>query len=99
MKIIDEILSDAQTLRDELALQLHLAAAEAREEFERLEPQLDKLKRKSREIAEAAGDTAREIAIAAELGIKAESSEDVKTALQLAAEEIKEGFRKIAKTL
>ena len=99
MKLIEDILADAQTLRDELALQVKLGTAEAREEFEKLEPHLHKLNQKTREIAEAAGDTAKELAIAAELGIEADSAEDVKTALQLAAEELREGFRKISKAL
>ena len=69
MKIIEDILADAQTLRDELALQIKLGTAEAKDEFEKLEPHLNKLKQKTSGIAEAAGDTARELAIAAELGI------------------------------
>jgi len=99
MKIIEEILADAQTLRDELALQIHLGATEAKEEFEKLEPHLNKFKQKTKEIADAAGDTAKELAIAAELGIKANSGEDLKAALKLTAEELKEGFEKIRKTL
>ncbi len=99
MKLIEDILADAQTLRDELALQIKLGTAEAREEFEKLEPHLQKLKEKTKEIAEVAGDTAKELAIAAELGIEADSTEDLKTALQLAAEELREGFRKIRKSM
>jgi len=99
MKIIEDILADAQTLRDELALQIKLGTAEAKDEFEKLEPHLNRLKQKTSEIAGAAGDTAKELAIAAELGIKADSADDVKTALKLAAEELKEGFEKIRKTL
>ena len=99
MKIIEEILADAQTLRDELALQLKLGTAEAKDEFEKLEPHLHKLKRKTKEIADVAGDTTKELAIAAELGIKADSADDVKTALKLAAEELKDGFEKIKKSI
>jgi len=99
MKIIEDILADAQTLRDELALQIKLGTAEARDEFEKLEPHLNKLRQKTKEIAEASSDTAKELAIAAELGIKADSADDVKTALKLAAEELREGFEKIRKTL
>ncbi|WP_293649130.1 hypothetical protein [Thiolapillus sp.] len=41
MKIIEDILADAQTLRDELALQIKLGTAEAKDEFEKLEPHLN----------------------------------------------------------
>jgi hypothetical protein len=40
-------------------------------------------------------DSADELKIAAELGIKAESKEDVLTALELAAEELKYSYQKI----
>ncbi|HDK38370.1 MAG TPA: hypothetical protein ENG92_05085 [Thiolapillus brandeum] len=99
MKIIEEILADAQTLRDELALQLKLGTAEAKDEFEKLEPHLHKLKRKTHPIADLAGYTTKELAIAAELRIKADTADDAKTALKLAAEELKDGFEKIKKSI
>ena len=48
---------------------------------------------KSKEIVDVAGDTAAELRIVAELGL--DSSKDIGTAIELAAEELKAGFERI----
>ena len=53
----------------------------------------------SKRIADAAGDTAEELRIAAEMGIHADSKEDLHTVLELAAEEVKKGYEKIKKII
>ena len=76
---IDEILKDLKTQRDELALEMYLAKAEAKDEWERLEKKLAELKRQS--------GPAREIA--------AETVKNVGSAMELAGEEIKKGYERI----
>ena len=52
-------------------------------------------KAKAEQIFDVADDSAEELKIAAELGIKADNKEDVMTALELAAEELKYSYQKI----
>lgn len=99
MSKLESILDDAKTLRDTLRLQANLAKAEAEDGFDELEAKYEGLKVKSNRIADAAGDTAEELRIAAELGIDADSKEDLETALELSAEEIKKGYEKIKKMI
>jgi len=96
---LETTLDDAKTLRDTLRLQANLAKAEAEDGFDELEAKYESLKVKSKRIAEAAGDTAQELRIAAELGIDADSKEDLETTLELSAEEIRKGYEKIKKIL
>lgn len=59
-----------RTERDELRVQLHLAGAEARAEWERLEPRLAEYEARAARVGEAAGDAARDVGSA--LGILGE---------------------------
>jgi len=78
---IDEMLNELKTERDELRVRLHLAKMESSEEWQKLERQLVKLESKTREIG----------------GATAEASEDMAAAAKLLAEEIGDGFKKIAR--
>jgi 2-methylcitrate dehydratase PrpD len=78
-----EIFEELKTLRDRLAVQVHLGKAEAREEWEKLEKQFEDLQKKAEPFTEAAGETARGLGAAA----------------HLAVEELLEGYRKLRKLL
>ncbi|MDX1252827.1 MAG: hypothetical protein IDH49_11365 [Gammaproteobacteria bacterium] len=82
-KELDTLLDGLKQQRDELIVQLHLAKAEARDQWEELEKKLEHLRAKT----EQAG------------GIAEEASKDVFAALKLAAEEIQRGYERIRKTL
>ena len=92
---MDSLLSDLQQLKDELTVKAKLGAAEAQDELQKLEPLYNDLKEKTSRIADVAGDTASELKAATELGIDAGSTEDVQTALELAAEQLKNSYSKI----
>jgi len=92
---IDTLIEEAQRLRDKITLKANLGAADAGDELSKLNDKYELFKAKSKEIFDVADDSADELKIAAELGISADSKEDVMTALQLAAEEIKESYKKI----
>ena len=92
---INKAITEAQKIRDELALKASLGAADAGDEFEKLNDRYELFKAKSQKIFDVAGDSADELKIAAELGIKADNKEEVMTALELAAEEIKYSYQKI----
>jgi gas vesicle protein len=94
---IDTLIEEAQKLHDEITLKANLGAADAGDELSKLNDKYELFKAKSKEIFDVADDSADELKIAAELGIKADSKEDLMTALQLAAEEIKESYAKIKK--
>ena len=94
-KNINKAMEEAQQLHDELALKANLGAAEAKDELEKLNNKYELFKAKSKDIFAVVDDSSDELKIAAELGIKADSKEDVMTALQLAVEEIKESYKKI----
>ena len=94
---IDTLIEEAQRIRDEITLKANLGAADAGDELSKLNDKYELFIAKSKEIFAVADDSADELKIAAELGISADSKEDVMTALQLAAEEIKESYNKIQK--
>ena len=98
-KKIDSILNDTKQLSDELQLKVNLGKAEIKDELDGLESAFDLLKAKVEKIADVAGDSAEELRIATELGIKGDSKEDRETALELVAEELKESYEKIKKLL
>ncbi len=79
----DAILAKLKQERDELALKIHLGKKEAAAEWERLEARLADLRRKAGPAREVAADTAKEVG----------------AAFELAAEEIKRGYRKLRKLL
>ena len=92
---IDSVIAEAQKIRDELALKANLGAADAGDQLEKLNDKYELFKEKSKKIFDVADGSADELKIAAELGISADSKEDVMTALALAAEEIKDSYKKI----
>jgi len=92
---ITKAITEAERIRDELALKASLGAADAGDEFAKLNEKYEIFKEKSQKIFDVADDSADELKIAAELGINAKSKEDVLTALELAAEEIKYSYQKI----
>jgi archaellum component FlaC len=92
---IDNLINDLKQLKDELTVKANLGMAEAQDELKKLEPAFDELKEKVEKIADVAGDSASELKAAAELGIDAKSSDEVDTALELAAEELKSAYGKI----
>ena len=92
---INRAIEEAQRIRDELALKANLGAANAGDELSKLNDRYDLFKAQSKKIFDVADDSADELKIAAEMGINAKSKEDVLTALQLAAEEIKYSYQKI----
>jgi hypothetical protein len=92
---INGLIDDLKQLKDELTVKANLGMAEAQDELEKLEPVFNDLKAKAGKIADVAGDSASELKAAAELGIDAKSSDDVDTALELAADELKSAYGKI----
>ena len=94
-KNISKALEEAQKIHDELALKASLGAADAEDEFAKLNKKYELFKSKTQKIFDVIDDSAEELKIAAELGIKADSKDDVMTALELAAEEIKYSYQKI----
>ena len=82
-KSADVLLSELKRLRDELALQVHLGKAEAKEEWEKLEREYEVLRERCEPAAGLAEDTAR----------------NVVAALGLAAQELKRGYDRFRKLL
>ena len=92
---ITKAITEAERIRDELALKASLGAADAGDEFAKLNDKHEVFKAKAEQIFDVADDSADELKIAGEMGIKADSKEDVMVALELAAEEIKYSYQKI----
>ncbi|HHH35575.1 MAG TPA: hypothetical protein ENK48_01940 [Gammaproteobacteria bacterium] len=80
---LEELLEGFKQQADELRLQMHLARAEVRDEWQSLEKKLEELRSKAEVVRKEAG----------------EASEDVLEAARLMAEEIKRGFDRIRKAL
>ncbi|MBW2422105.1 MAG: hypothetical protein JRH19_26470 [Deltaproteobacteria bacterium] len=80
---IDELGEDLKQAREELQVKIHLAAADARDEWEQLEKKWEHF----RSRAEVIGRTAEEAA------------EDVGEALEVVGEELKRGYKKIRSLL
>jgi len=76
---IDATLDALKREREELALQIHLAKGEARDEWKALEAKLEALENRARPAAKVVGETASEVG----------------ASLELAADEIKKGFAKL----
>ncbi len=81
--MLGDMIESLKQQRDELALQIHLGKAEAKEEWERVQAKLDKLSDDFEPIKDAMG----------------ESAEGLMTSLGLVADEIKESFHRIRKAL
>ena len=80
---IEEIISTLKQQRDELELQIHLGAAEAKEEFDDAMQKLNKMSSDFEPVKDAAE----------------ESAENVFESLKLVGEEIKVSFSRIKKSL
>lgn len=80
---IEEMVEKLKEERDELRVKLHLAKMEASDEWRELERKWSKLEAKVKTMGGAA----------------AESSGDIHAAAQLLGQEIKAGFKRIAKQL
>lgn len=80
---IDEAVEALKREREELALKIHLAKADTRDEWKKLEAKLDALEGRTRPAAKVVGETATEVG----------------ASLELAADEIKKGFAKLRKLL
>jgi SMC interacting uncharacterized protein involved in chromosome segregation len=76
---LDRMVAELQTQRDELRVRLHLAKAEAKEEWEKLEKKWDHLRGRLEVVGREAKD----------------ASKDVLTATRLLAREIKEGYDRV----
>lgn len=77
-----QLMKNLKTQRDELALQIHLGKAEAKEEWEKVCEKLDDLTSDYEPLKDAVDDTAA----------------NVFDAMKLVAGEIEEGFQRIRKT-
>jgi hypothetical protein len=82
-RLIEEKVAALKRERDELALKVHLAKAEARDEWKDLQAKLDALEARAKPMAKVVGETAAEVG----------------ASLDLAADEIKKGFAKLRKLL
>ncbi len=82
-KRIDEMISELKKERDELQVRIHLAKLEAGDEWQKIEAKLVKLEDKTKELGSAT----------------AEASQDVGAAAKLLGEEIRNGFKAIARHL
>jgi chromosome segregation ATPase len=80
---LQETISSLKQQRVELAVQMHLAKAEAKEEWEKLEERFQKLSDEYEPIKDALGETA----------------ENVLSGLKLTAEELLAGFDRVRKSL
>lgn len=72
-----------RTERDEIALKINLAKAEARDEWQRLEPKWQHFQKRAEEVADTAGET----------------SKDIGAVLGLLGEELRHGYERIRKSL
>lgn len=76
---LQRLTEEVKQQRDELRVKLHLAKAEAREEFERLEKRWNHVRGRLKVIGKEAG----------------EATKDVADAARLVLEEIKAGYQRI----
>ncbi len=80
---IHELIEKLRQTRDELHVQIHLAAAEARDEWEVLEKKWEHFQARAAQVGEATG----------------EAAEDVGDALEVVGEELRKGYQRIRKSL
>jgi hypothetical protein len=78
---VDELIESLERVRDEIKLKVHLAAADARDEWDELEKKLGHLRGKANSIGRVAGDAA----------------EDVGEAVELLGKELKRGYERLRK--
>ena len=79
----EEMVSSLKQMRDELKVQIHLGKAEAKDEWEKLEEKWEELKARGEPVADAVG----------------ESAKDVGSALEVVGGELKAGYERIKKLL
>jgi hypothetical protein len=80
---LSTLVDDVKRQRDELRVRLHLAKAEAKDEWERLETKWEHVRGKMGVLGREAGKTAQ----------------DVGAALRLAVEELQRGYEQVRKLL
>jgi len=78
---IDELVDKLKQERDELQVKLHLAKLDAGDEWDKVQSKLEKLESKAKELG----------------GVTAETSKDIGAAAKLLGQEIRDGFKKIAR--
>ncbi|MCP4626265.1 MAG: hypothetical protein GY850_22560 [bacterium] len=79
----ESLFNTVKRMRDELALKIHLGKAEAKEEWEELEKKWEDLQDEHKPIIDAVD----------------ESAKNVGAGLELVAEELKNGYKRIRKLL
>jgi hypothetical protein len=62
---LERVMRDLETERDELALKMHLAKADARDEWEKLETRWKHFKAKATVVGHEAADVADDVGVAA----------------------------------
>jgi len=80
---VSTLIDDLKQQRDEIRVRLHLAKAEAKEEWERLETKWEHVRGKMGVVGREAGKTAQEVG----------------TALNLAVEELRRGYERVRELL
>ena len=80
---LDAVIQDLKQMRDELEVQLHLASADARDEFAELEKKWEQLRARADVVGHAAE----------------EAADNVGGAVSLVAEELKRGYQRIKNLL
>jgi SMC interacting uncharacterized protein involved in chromosome segregation len=80
---IEEMFNELKQERDELQVKLHLAKLETSEEWQKLEAKLEKFESRVKDLG----------------GATADASRDMGAAVKLLGEEIRDGFKKIARRL
>ena len=80
---VDELITTLKQQRDELGLKIHLAGDEVKQEWQTLRERLDKLTADYEPTKQAASESAGNVA----------------ASLKLVAEEIREGFQRVKKSL
>jgi hypothetical protein len=80
---LNRLVDELKTQRDELAVKLHLARADARDEWAALEKKWDRLRGRAEVVGHEAGKAA----------------DDVEAAAKLVVDEIKKGYERIRRLL
>ena len=80
---VDDLVDELKEERDKLRVRVHLAKMEANEDWEELEAKFEKIQSKAKVEGKATTD----------------SAEDVGEAVKLLGQEIKDGFKHIARQL
>ena len=80
---LKKMFDDLKQQRDEINVKLHLAKAEVRDEWDKLEPKWEEVKGKMANLSDVASQTAESVSVAA----------------GLLADEIKQGYDRIKKGL